>query len=166
MARFELRTARDLARFIAPKGSVTLDGVSLTVNTVDDLSFSVLIIPHTLNVTTLGGWRGQRGQPRSRPDGALRRAAVRNDVTAPLALPPAAPKTRSQTPSWRRGACAVSGRCSALLGNHEAQTISSSSEIRPNGRSSANPPAAWAVRSIPSMPQMPVSRVNSATALF
>src|SRR5262249_56781841 len=36
MARFELRTTRELARFIAPKGSVTLDGVSLTVNTVDD----------------------------------------------------------------------------------------------------------------------------------
>jgi riboflavin synthase len=57
MARFELRTTRDLARFIATKGSVTLDGVSLTVNAVDDITFSVLIIPHTLNVTTLGGWR-------------------------------------------------------------------------------------------------------------
>jgi riboflavin synthase len=57
MARFELRTARELARFIAAKGSVTLDGVSLTVNTVRDVAFSVLIIPHTLNVTTLGGWR-------------------------------------------------------------------------------------------------------------
>src|ERR1700731_2924152 len=57
MARFELRTTRGLARFIAPKGSVTLDGVSLTVNTVADVTFSVLIIPHTLNVTTLGGWR-------------------------------------------------------------------------------------------------------------
>src|SRR5215213_266409 len=57
MARFELRTTRELARFIAPKGSVTLDGVSLTVNTVQDVVFSVLIIPHTLNVTTLGGWR-------------------------------------------------------------------------------------------------------------
>ena len=56
MARFELRTTRELARFIAAKGSVTLDGVSLTVNTVHDVSFSVLIIPHTLNVTTLGGW--------------------------------------------------------------------------------------------------------------
>src|ERR1700682_2508433 len=56
MARFELRTARELARFIAAKGSVTLDGVSLTVNTVQDVVFSVLIIPHTLNVTTLGGW--------------------------------------------------------------------------------------------------------------
>jgi len=57
MARFDLRTKRELARFIAPKGSVTLDGVSLTVNTVDDLAFSVLIIPHTLNVTTLSSWR-------------------------------------------------------------------------------------------------------------
>jgi riboflavin synthase len=57
MARFELRTSRDVARFIAPKGSVTLDGVSLTVNTVQDVVFSVLIIPHTLNVTTLSAWR-------------------------------------------------------------------------------------------------------------
>jgi riboflavin synthase len=57
MARFELRTTRELARFIATKGSVTLDGVSLTVNSVDDVAFSVLIIPHTLSVTTLGGWR-------------------------------------------------------------------------------------------------------------
>ena len=57
MARFELSTTRELARFIAAKGSVTLDGVSLTVNTVADVRFSVLIIPHTLAVTTLGEWR-------------------------------------------------------------------------------------------------------------
>jgi riboflavin synthase len=57
MARFELRTTRELARFIAAKGSVTLDGVSLTVNTVEDVKFSVLIIPHTLSVTILGEWR-------------------------------------------------------------------------------------------------------------
>jgi riboflavin synthase len=57
MARFELRTTRELARFIAAKGSVTLDGVSLTVNTVEDVRFSVLIIPHTLQVTTLGDWQ-------------------------------------------------------------------------------------------------------------
>src|ERR1700751_4110793 len=57
MARFELRTPRELARFIAPKGSITRDGVSLTVNTVNDVTFSVLIIPHTLGVTTLSGWR-------------------------------------------------------------------------------------------------------------
>jgi riboflavin synthase len=57
MARFELSTTRELARFIAPKGSITLDGVSLTVNTVNDVAFSVLIIPHTLGVTTLSNWR-------------------------------------------------------------------------------------------------------------
>jgi riboflavin synthase len=57
MARFELTTTRELARFIAPKGSVTLDGVSLTVNSVQDVAFSVLIIPHTLSVTTIGSWR-------------------------------------------------------------------------------------------------------------
>src|SRR6201985_1449042 len=55
MARFELRTTRELARFIAPKGSITLDGVSLTINTVADVAFSVLIIPHTMSVTTIGG---------------------------------------------------------------------------------------------------------------
>lgn len=57
MARFELSTTRELARFIATKGSITLDGVSLTVNTVKDVTFSVLIIPHTLDVTTIGGWK-------------------------------------------------------------------------------------------------------------
>ena len=57
MARFTLKTTRELARFIAAKGSITLDGVSLTVNTVQDVTFSVLIIPHTLNVTTLSAWR-------------------------------------------------------------------------------------------------------------
>lgn len=57
MARFVLKTTRELARFIATKGSVTLDGVSLTVNTVDELTFSVLIIPHTLSVTTLSSWQ-------------------------------------------------------------------------------------------------------------
>jgi riboflavin synthase len=57
MARLTVRAPHDLARFIAPKGSVTLDGVSLTVNTVEGDVFSVLIIPHTLQVTTLGALR-------------------------------------------------------------------------------------------------------------
>jgi riboflavin synthase len=54
MARFTLRVPKPLARFIAQKGSVALDGVSLTVNELSDDTFSVLIIPHTLAVTTLG----------------------------------------------------------------------------------------------------------------
>jgi riboflavin synthase len=57
MARFTLRVPAALARFIAPKGSVALDGVSLTINEVADDRFSVLIIPHTLAVTTLGSWQ-------------------------------------------------------------------------------------------------------------
>ena len=53
-ARMTFRTPKELMRFIAPKGSVTLDGVSLTVNEVERDTFSVLIIPHTLTVTTFG----------------------------------------------------------------------------------------------------------------
>lgn len=53
-ARFVLRAPGPLARFIAEKGSVCLDGTSLTVNEVDGPTFSVLLIPHTLAVTTLG----------------------------------------------------------------------------------------------------------------
>ncbi|MGA8078367.1 MAG: riboflavin synthase [Xanthobacteraceae bacterium] len=53
-AALSFRAPAELARFIAPKGSVALDGVSLTVNQVDGRTFSVLIIPHTLKVTTLG----------------------------------------------------------------------------------------------------------------
>jgi riboflavin synthase len=48
------RVPAELARFIAPKGSVALDGISLTVNEVKNDTFSVLLIPHTLKVTTFG----------------------------------------------------------------------------------------------------------------
>jgi riboflavin synthase len=57
MASFVLRVPSALAPFIAPKGSVALDGVSLTVNDVTADTFSVLIIPHTLAVTTIGTWQ-------------------------------------------------------------------------------------------------------------
>ncbi|MGI8568847.1 MAG: riboflavin synthase [Methylocella sp.] len=54
MRRIEVKAPHDLARFIAEKGSVALDGTSLTVNRVEGDSFSVLLIPHTLRVTTWG----------------------------------------------------------------------------------------------------------------
>ena len=54
MARLLFRAPAAVSRFIAVKGSVALDGVSLTVNEVADDRFSVLIIPHTLDVTTFG----------------------------------------------------------------------------------------------------------------
>lgn len=57
MARFLLRVPARLARFIATKGSVALDGVSLTINAVEGDTFSVLVIPHTLKVTTFGELR-------------------------------------------------------------------------------------------------------------
>jgi len=57
MARLGFRAPAPLARFIAQKGSVALDGVSLTVNEVAGETFSVLIIPHTLQVTTLDALR-------------------------------------------------------------------------------------------------------------
>ena len=52
--RVKIRVPRPLHRFIAPKGSITVDGVSLTVNEVDDDVFGVNLIPHTWDVTTLG----------------------------------------------------------------------------------------------------------------
>jgi len=56
-ARMTFRAPDALMHFIAPKGSVALDGVSLTVNEVGRDTFSVVIIPHTLQVTTFGALR-------------------------------------------------------------------------------------------------------------
>ena len=52
--KINFEAPRDLAAFIAQKGSATIDGVSLTVNDVNDCNFSVNIIPHTQSETTLG----------------------------------------------------------------------------------------------------------------
>ena len=52
--RVKIRVPKPLHRFIAPKGSITVDGVSLTVNEVEDDVFGVNLIPHTWDVTTLG----------------------------------------------------------------------------------------------------------------
>ena len=59
--RFRFRVPHELARFIAPKGSVAIDGTSLTVNEVESNVFGVNIIPHTQAVTTWGTMKlGQR----------------------------------------------------------------------------------------------------------
>ena len=55
--RVRFRVPPELARYIAAKGSVTIDGVSLTVNSVTGHEFDVNIIPHTQQVTTLGQLR-------------------------------------------------------------------------------------------------------------
>jgi riboflavin synthase len=49
-----IRAPRNIARYVARKGSICVDGVSLTVNQVDGDTFEVFLIPHTLEVTTLG----------------------------------------------------------------------------------------------------------------
>ena len=105
MARFVLRAPAELSRFIAPKGSVALDGVSLTVNAVEGDTFSVLIIPHTLEGNDARrAETGRRPASRSRPDGPLRRAADATGVT-PLFAVTALATTRLNkefTEPWRR----------------------------------------------------------------
>jgi riboflavin synthase len=55
--RWSFEIPAPLARFVAPKGSVAVDGVSLTVNEVDATGFGVNIIPHTAAVTRFGQLR-------------------------------------------------------------------------------------------------------------
>jgi riboflavin synthase len=52
--RLEIEASPTVARYVAPKGSIAVDGVSLTSNAVDGARFTVNLIPHTLAVTTLG----------------------------------------------------------------------------------------------------------------
>jgi riboflavin synthase len=55
--RVTIEVPEAFARFIAPKGSVGLDGISLTVNEVEGRRFGVNLIPHTVEVTTFGSLR-------------------------------------------------------------------------------------------------------------
>lgn len=55
--RFEVRAPADLARYIAPKGSIALDGVSLTVNQVTGTDFNLNIVPHTLRETCFADYQ-------------------------------------------------------------------------------------------------------------
>jgi riboflavin synthase len=50
----ECEAPKEILRYCVPKGSITVDGISLTINQVTDRSFAVAIIPHTVKVTTLG----------------------------------------------------------------------------------------------------------------
>lgn len=55
--RFRLRAPDSLAKYIAHKGSITVDGISLTVNAVDGAEFELNIVPHTLEQTVMGQYR-------------------------------------------------------------------------------------------------------------
>ncbi|TBV09250.1 riboflavin synthase [Stutzerimonas kirkiae] len=58
--QFVIRAPRELARYIALKGSITVDGTSLTVNAVDGAEFSLTIVPHTLAETVMAEYRPGR----------------------------------------------------------------------------------------------------------
>lgn len=59
--RFRVQIPGELARYVAAKGSITIDGISLTVNSVADAFFEVNLIPHTLEQTSMGNYRpGQK----------------------------------------------------------------------------------------------------------
>jgi riboflavin synthase len=55
--RFRFRAPAELARYLARKGSICVDGVSLTVNELDGATFGVNIVPHTLAATVFGNYR-------------------------------------------------------------------------------------------------------------
>jgi riboflavin synthase len=57
--RLRVEIPRELSRYVIEKGSVTIDGCSLTVTTVSDDGFEVALIPHTLDVTTLGALQAE-----------------------------------------------------------------------------------------------------------
>ena len=54
---FRIKAPDELAKYIAAKGSITIDGVSLTVNRVDGVYFEINIVPHTLQETIIGGYQ-------------------------------------------------------------------------------------------------------------
>lgn len=55
--RFRLRAPKELAKYIAHKGSITVDGTSLTVNAVDGAEFELNIVPHTIEKTVIGTYK-------------------------------------------------------------------------------------------------------------
>ena len=55
--RFRIRAPRDIAKYIAHKGSITVDGTSLTVNIVDGAEFELNIVPHTMQHTVMGDYK-------------------------------------------------------------------------------------------------------------
>lgn len=91
--RFEFELPASLARYVATKGSVCIDGVSLTVNDVDGAKFSVCLIPHTLEVTTLGLL--QPGDP----------VNIEVDLIARYLERLAIPETEIKEPSRQDGEC-------------------------------------------------------------
>lgn len=55
--QYQVRAPDDLAKYISEKGSITVDGISLTVNAIDGATFSLNIVPHTVQETNVGEWQ-------------------------------------------------------------------------------------------------------------
>ena len=55
--QYQVRAPDELAKYISEKGSVTVDGISLTVNAIDGAVFSLNIVPHTVQETNVGSWQ-------------------------------------------------------------------------------------------------------------
>jgi riboflavin synthase len=55
--QYQVRAPDDLAKYISEKGSITVDGISLTVNAIDGALFSLNIVPHTVQETNVGSWQ-------------------------------------------------------------------------------------------------------------
>ena len=82
--RVRIEAPAELLRYCVEKGSITVDGVSLTVAAVDETGFEVALIPHTLEDTTLGELAaGDRRQPRGRRAREVRRKAARRGTMRP-----------------------------------------------------------------------------------
>ena len=83
-----IAAAPEILRYVVHKGSISVDGVSLTVARIDDEGFDVSLIPETLERTTLGAAAAGRGQPRGRHAREVRREAPgRVDVERLLSAP-------------------------------------------------------------------------------
>jgi riboflavin synthase len=57
LLQYQVRAPDELAKYISEKGSITVDGISLTVNAIDGATFSLNIVPHTVQETNVGSWQ-------------------------------------------------------------------------------------------------------------
>ncbi len=90
--QFTVRAPRELAKYIALKGSITVDGTSLTVNAVNGAEFELTIVPHTLVETIMADYRpGRRSTSRSTCWRATWSACC-SATRPPSPPPPASPK--------------------------------------------------------------------------
>ena len=153
--RFRFRAPRAIARFIAPKGSVAIDGVSLTVNEVEGVVFGVNIIPHTAAVTTFGELApGHAGQPGNRHAGALRRAAdgVHRRWTFNEPVPEDRASLHDYITECRRASSRkrAPGACSSWSMTRTARTRATWSSRRSSRRPTRS--TSWPARARPDLP--------------